>query len=267
MSNVIKAYTVRYEEEIKKTIDTHLRLDKALEEKRTKLLKPVLQAYNKPEAGSDGFVEGLTALVIDQPPSTEELSEQSSKVLEEAKAEAKSILEKAKKEAEQMKNEAYATAQKKGYDDGILQSKKELSKYKAEYDEKTKNLQLEYENMVRAFEPQMADVMATLIEKITGIMASEKQEVILYLIERAFQNFDRSEEYTIRVSREDYEFVSERKNHLLGAIGREVPLYIQEDASLQKNQCLIETEQKVINCSLDIQLNNLISDLKLISGI
>ena len=32
---------------------------------------------------------------------------------------------------------------------------------------------------------------------------------------------------------------------------------ILEDASLSANQCIIETEDKMIDCSLDVQLQNL----------
>jgi flagellar assembly protein FliH len=78
---------------------------------------------------------------------------------------------------------------------------------------------------------------------------------------------DKCNEYTLKVSKEDFEYISMHKNLLLGAIGRDVPLYIVEDINLMKNQCLIETELKVINCSLDVQLNNLIMDLRLIAGI
>ena len=120
--------------------------------------------------------------------------------------------------------------------------------------------------MAASLEPQMAEVIASLVEKITGILI-EDNEVILYLVDKALKNMDKSEEYTLKVSKEDYKYISMHRELLLAAIGREVLLYIVEDANLEKNQCLIETELKVINCSLDVQLSNLITDLKLIAGI
>lgn len=260
MSNVIKAYSVRYDDEAIKTLDTHLRIDKEIEEKRNAIL-PTLKNYN------DGFVEGLQALVVETLPSQEEIAEQNAKITEEAKNEANHILEQAKKEAEQMKSNVYAAAQKKGYEDGIIQSQKETQKIRTEYDVKAQELQKDYEDLLESLEPQMVQLVSALVEKITGIMVQDKEEVIFYLISKAIKNIDKNDEYTIRISKEDFEYVSVRRNLLLSAIGREVPLYIIEDSNLKKNQCLIETELKVINCSLDIQLNNLISDLKLISGI
>jgi flagellar assembly protein FliH len=265
LSNVIKAYTVRYEDDAKKTIDMHLKTEKELDIKRSMFLKTPAA---KTETGMpEGFVEGLKAVVVEALPSNEEMIEKNSRITEEARTEAKKILDQVKREAEQIKNDAYSAAQKKGYEEGMLQARKEIQKYKTEYDDKARRLQKEYDDMFRLLEPQMAQIIAALVEKITGILVEDKEEVILYLVTKAVKNMEKSDEYTIRVSKEDFEYISLRKNLLLGAIGREVPLYITEDPGLRKNQCLIETELKVINCSLDIQLNNLITDLKLIGRI
>jgi flagellar assembly protein FliH len=260
---MIKAYSIRYEDEVKKTIDTHLRIDKELEERRIRLLQVALP----PKDGQ--FIEGIKAVVIDpvQIPTREDITEKASAMIEEARKEAKSILDHAKKESEHIKSEAYTEAQKKGYGDGMHQSQKELKQFKSDYEEKARHLKNEYDEMAASLEPQMVDIIASLVEKITGIVVEDKEDVILYLVDKTLRNNDKCNEYTIRVSKEDFEFISMRKNLLLSAIGREVPLYINEDPTLRRNQCLIETEFKVINCSLDVQLKNLVMDLKLLAGI
>jgi flagellar assembly protein FliH len=261
---MIKAYSVRYDVEIKKTIDTHLRIDKELEVNRKIVLQTLAPQSFVPQ---DDFVEGLQVFMVDTLPAKEEITERSFHILEDAKNEAALILEQAKKEAQQLKNEAFTAAQKKGYEEGILQAKRELQKRNADCDEKESQRKKEYEAMMTSIEPQMVEIIAALVEKITGILVEDKNEVILYLVEKALKKMDKSEEYTIRVSKEDYEYISLRKNVLIEAIGREAPLNIAEDVALKKNMCLIETELRVINCSLDVQLNNLIMDLKLIGGI
>lgn len=260
MSNVIKAYTVRYDEEVKKTIDTHLRMQKELEAKRNTVLRTVI---NQPE----GFVEGLHAMVVEALPSPEEVQAQNTRTIEDAQKEANLILEQARMEAEQIKKEAFTAAQQKGYDEGMLQAKKEGQKLKAEYEWKEQQLQEQVDAMIEDLEPQIAQLISDLILKITGVVIQDKEEVILYLIEKAIKNIDKSSEYTVKVSKEDFDYVTVHKNQILNAIGREVPLFITEDPSLNKNQCLIETEFKVINCSLDVQLSNLITDLKLMGDI
>ncbi len=259
MSNVIKAYSVRYEEEEKKTIDSHIKRDADIQALRNHRMVMV--------EDNSGFVEGLRAVVVDPAPSEEELIKKSDKILENARKEAKSIIDKAKLEAEQIKAEALASAKKKGYEEGQLQSRKEVQKRLEELEQQRRSQQKEYEALVAELEPQMAGIMAELIEKITGILVEDQQGVILYLVERAFLNMDKADAYTIRVNREDYEFLVSKKDYLIGLSGREMNLYITEDGSLVKNQCRIETELKVIDCSLDVQLTNLITNIKLLGGI
>lgn len=258
MSNVIKAYSVRYGEE-EKTIDSHLKRDPDIQVLRNSRI--VISEDD------GGFVEGLKAVVVDPVPTDEELSEKSVKLIEEARKEAKSIIDKARLEAEQIKAEALANAKKKGYEEGQLQSQKEAQKKQAELEQLRRRQQEEYEALVEELEPRMAEIMADLIGKITGILVEDRQDVILYLVERAFLNMDKADSYTIRISREDYDFLSGKKDYLISLSGREINLFITEDASLIKNQCRIETELKVIDCSLDVQLTNLITDIKLLGGV
>ncbi len=260
MSNVIKSYAVRFQDDTRMTIDTHLRMEKVLEEKRRSLF----QAAVKPP---EGFVEGLNAVVVEALPNEEEMQGKNNKTIEAASEEANNILEQAKKEAEKIKNEAYTAGHKRGYDEGNAQALKELAKSKAEYEALKQKLQREYQETMQSLEPEVAKLIAALLEKITGILVEDKDEVILYLVSKALRNMESSTKYTIRVSKEDYEYIALRKDLLQGGMERETTIYITEDATLKKNQCLIETETKTINCSLDVQLNNLITDLKLLGSI
>ena len=259
MSNVIKAYSVRYDDVVKKTIDIQLKVNKEME------VRPMKSSLMEEQQGE--FVGGIDALFVESIPSQEETTEKASEIIENANKEAQLIIDHAKQEAEQIKKDAFSSGTNKGYEEGILQAKKENQKIILEYEEKTRVLQTQYEEMLHNLEPEMAQIIASLVQKITGVVVEGKEEVILYLIQNSIKNMDRSNEYTIRVSNEDYEYVSMRKEMIEEAIGREVSIYFTEDVKLQKNQCLIETQLQVINCSLDIQLNNLITDLKLLGGI
>jgi flagellar assembly protein FliH len=259
LSNVIKAYSVRYEEEEKKTIDCHLKRDSDIQ---------VLRNYRITSVeDSSGFVEGLQAVVVDPVPSEDEMAEKSAKIIDDARKEAKSIIEKAKLEAEQIKAATLASAKKKGYEEGQLLGQKEAQKKLAELEQERRQQEQDYDALVSEIEPRMAGIMADLIESITGILVEDQQNVILYLVERAFLDMDKADTYTIRVSREDYEFLSGKKDYLISLSGREINLYITEDSNLMKNQCRIETDLRVIDCSLDVQLTNLITDIKLLGGV
>ena len=263
MSNMIKAYSVRYDEAAK-TIDTHLRIDKEIEEHKNSIF-----AVFPPQTDgfTDGFVEGIKAVVVETVPSLEEQHAISAEALEQSRIEATQLIEQAKLEAEQIKQKAHAEAERKGYEAGNLKAKNELQQMQAQYAAKEEQLMKAYTEKVEALEPFMADLIASLIEKLTGVIVKDKEDIIIYLINRAVRDFDKQKEYVIKVSKEDYEYLIERKHLLVDAVGREADINLVEDYTLSKNQCFIETESKIINCSLDLQLQNLITDLKLMSSV
>lgn len=260
---MIKAYSVRYDEAAK-TIDTHLRIDKELEEHKNTIF-----AAFPPQADgfADGFVEGIKAVVVETVPTLEEQQAMSIEALEQSQIEATQIIEQAKIEAEQIKQNAYAEAERRGYEAGNQKAKIELQHMQTQFIEKEKQLTDAYAEKVDALEPFMADLIASLIEKLTGVIVKDKEDVITYLINRSIRDFDKQKEYVIKVSKEDYEYLNERKHLLIDAVGREVDINLVEDYTLAKNQCFIETESKIINCSLDMQLQNLITDLKMMCSI
>ncbi|NLO10762.1 MAG: hypothetical protein GX129_12975 [Clostridiales bacterium] len=256
MSNVIKSYTIRYEPKGKITIDYKDR-DQELQEKRISKL-PVSQL-------EDGFEEGLKAVVIDPIVSEEEQRKKAGAIIENANIEAVGILDAAKEEARKLKEDAIEKAKKQGYEDGIKKGNLEIQEIKNNLLEQKKLQTEEYQKMLRGIEGQASDVIISLITKLTGIFVEEKTEIILYLVEKALRDEDGSDNYTIRVSKDDFELLSSKKTYIEGVVGRDIQIAV--DGQLTKNQCLIETEDRIINCSLDVQLNNLILDLKLLSSV
>lgn len=266
MSNVIKAYAVCYDKSVPKTIDSYQNW-KEIEKAKEKLVKKSILIKNEPKENTDGFVSGLEAVPIMELPSEEEMAEKSGQIIENAKLEAQQILEQAKQEAIKIQEEAYEEAKNKGYNDGMTAAKLEIKEKMAEIDQMKVQLEKDYEAMVRELEPQVADIIASLVEKIVGAAVEEGQEVILHLVQKALRKQDKCKDFTIRISKEDYDFVNSNKNIILASLGREVTLRITEDPTLNKNQCLIETDFSVINCGLDEQLRNLIMDIKLLGGV
>ncbi len=52
-----------------------------------------------------------------------------------------------------------------------------------------------------------------------------------------------------------------------GAVIGEGSIEIVEDVTMKKNQCIIETGSGMYDCSLDVQLENLIEEIKMLSCI
>lgn len=256
MSNIIKSYTIRYEPDSKMTIDYKDR-DEELQAKRMRKL---------PEAQIDeGFEEGIKAVVVDPIVTEEENKKRAESIIENANREAARIIEAAKEEARRLTEDTIEKSRKQGYEEGIKKGSQEIEKLKKDLLEQQRFQKEDYRNKLAGIEGQVTELIISLITKITGILIEDKTDIILYLVEKALTEDDRPDNYTIRVSREDFDILSSKKEYIEGITGREIQIALE--GQLGKNQCLIETENRVINCSLDVQLNNLIKDIKLLSSI
>ena len=69
----------------------------------------------------------------------------------------------------------------------------------------------------------------------------------------------------IHVSKEDFGYVTMQKKDLLEGIPGSDTIEIIEDMTLTPNECMIETDGGIFDCSLGTQLQGLMKELKLLS--
>ena len=239
------------------------------------------------EMDADGFINGLHADVVEELISDDGTADaltddaamgeqQAAASLENANAEAERIIEDARLQAEQIiadanKNAAAAfeEAKQNGYYEGNEKAQEEMNikqaQLEVEFDNKRKELEQEYNNLKESIEPELVEVITDVFRKVTGVVAEDNQEIILHLINDVMHNADGSRDYVIKVSPDDYKFLVNNQGKIYCAMSREVNIDIVEDATLERNQCMIETNTGIFNCSLDIELNNLIKNIKLLS--
>ncbi len=201
-------------------------------------------------------------------------------------ASAEDIISSAKKEAEEIVNSAYDEAEKMrgaAYDEA--QSIKEQARkdgYQAGYDEGSGTAFKEYEeknkeleSMRASFEEEMrqreedlinqtTNCMTDWLIKMVGVSIEGVEGVLMYMINNAMHDLDNSRHFVIKVSPDDYSDISEHKDEIYGALNPGIDLEIFEDSKLSKLQCIIETDNGVVDVGLDTQLDNLIKALKLL---
>lgn len=271
MSNLIKYNYVTVDPSDKRVIDVTDReaLFQAITFRNEKKSKD-----NSSEAAPGEFVEGLFAPKVgviseeeleEDPVDLVELEEKANNIIEEANAKAEEILNNAKQEAEIMRSQIQREAREMGYQTGLHQANEEIKEQEMQLRQQMEQNQREYEESVAALEPKFVDIMIAYIEKITGVVVSNRKDVILYLIQTAISGSEQSKSYMIKVSKADYDNVSSHWEDIVKLVKPNVEIELYEDINLEKNQCLIETSGSVIDCSLNVQLKNLITDLKLLA--
>ncbi len=273
LSNLIKSRYVYVNDENKKIIDSNGKSEvlKTIQFNRQFEAVPQKDEHftdTNSEKDNDVFTEGLNVTVIDDAVSEDEMNQirlQAAQIITDANEQAAKILTNAEEEAKSSSQAVLEEARQKGYEEGLQKAMSEVNQLKTELEQLKQKHNKDYLDQLAKLEPMFADIVAELVEKITGVIVKDKKEVILYLIHNSMTEADNSKSYTIRVSKDEYELVLSKKEELNDLVPKDAVIDIILDKNLSENQCLIETDTRMIDCSLDVQLTNLIQDIKLIS--
>ena len=252
MSNLLKRGTTTISEE--RIIDYNELI-------KLKLKNIANDRENHGNVDADGFVNGLKADVVEQlltgsdedgetAQSQEDVNNQIAAALEEANEQAQTIRD----EANEVLAQAHMEARK------IIEDAKRTG-----YEQGAQNAREEYNDMKASMEPELVETITEVFKKITYTVAEDNKDIIIGLINGVMKNTDISNEFIIKVSPEDYKFLVNNQGKIYCSVSKEVTMDIIEDATMKKNQCIIESDTGVYDCSLDIELNNLIEDIKLLS--
>lgn len=269
MSNLLKYNHVVVKNEDKHVIDSN------------ELLKNILSAKKNTTSGNsfaeksipdpDGFVRGIDAARVEKLISDEEEQQDDNNagILEDARKQAEDILEDAKKQAEDILKDAKENGYKEGYEKGIIESKQKSddlqTKLEADYKSMSEKLQNEYDEKYQVMESELVDTLMEVFSKVTLTIAEDKKDLVLLLIQRTLKDADANKDFLIRVSDVDYGFVMNSIDKLYDCVSLDSKIEVVRDNTLKKNQCIIETDAGAFDCSLDIQLEGLISEIKLLS--
>lgn len=289
LSNLIKSGFIAFSKDNKLVIDANQNkiiqaIDSSNETKESESMEEALAEAMIRDAELEGVDFGDDILTLDtsELPNlgdmNSDLNQVTSEVLSSAKQEAEDIINGAHDEAEQLRANAYDEAEQirktahdegyeAGYQEGIANAEKELSVQQEELEQQRLSLQQEFEtfhaNLVQETEQKMVEILCSLIQSVTGVVIEEQKDVLLYMINNAMQDQDNSKHFVVKLSPFDYPSVNERRTEIYGAFNPNIDIELFEDAKLSRYQCLIETDNGMIDLSLDVQLHNLITALKL----
>ena len=156
-------------------------------------------------------------------------------------------------------------ARAEGLEQGRQQAEEENAQARAELEQIKNQYREEYEKQVDELEPAFVEIVIKYVQKLTGIYADDKKEIILHLIDNALKDKHGNENFIVRVSEADFPVVSYSKDAIRGYLSEGAQLEVVADKLLERNQCMIETESRIYDCSLDGQLMSLIEDIRLLA--
>ena len=261
LSNLYKPWFVRTEDTNARVINSDAVIDNYIEKKPVK----------KPQTvDADGFARGLIAPEV-EPVVQEEADE--SEVLLEANQKAETILAEAREEADALLAQTQAEvgkireeARKQGIAEGRTWIEEETARRKeqleADYQGDRKALETEYIEKRKTMEADLVDVILKVFNKVFHIQFDNKKQILVSLIDDAIMNIEGEKQFRIKVAEDNLLFLENNKEDILNRVGHDIELEILADSSLEGNDCIIETDSGVFDCSLGTQLENLIKDIR-----
>lgn len=276
MSNLIKSVYFNFDTKATRSIDSDERIEEFIpdifEEKKE---EPSFEQLNVAAlSGTDRtdqmFDNGIPVISMEDVVSQEreklqsELQEEQESILAKAKEEAEEIVRQAQENADAIRQQAQEDGYQTGLEQGRMEAQEEQQKQSEAFTQEMDQKRAELEEQEKKLEPAFAELVVSLVRKITGISCENKKDIILYLIGNSLRNIEKTSHITIRVSKEDISRVAAKKSTLKAIAKDSAELEVVEDSSLEAMQCIIETDHSMIDCSLDAQLQNLEDHVKLL---
>ena len=289
MSNLLKSnYVVKKEET--RVIDSNDLIQKRLE---SLAIQAPPETEPVQEAEFVEFTEGLNAeqlelllddnpdrdrdnteLVRDDEPAAgegiseearEEFLREAEEIVENAREEARRIIEEANGQADAIKAEQKEAGYREGYDQGHAEGIRVIDERMAELEEKEAAINIEYDRKLAEAEPLLVDAITDIYEHVFHVSLSANREILLNLLHDTVRNIEGGKNFIIHVSKNDYEYVNDRKDQLTEGLGSTDTIEVIEDLTLRQTEAFIEAEGGIYDCGIGTELELLKKELMLLS--
>lgn len=285
MSNLFKAGFVSYDQSEARIIDSNELANQKIEAFQEMELKRQRAQMAADEPGYEGaegddFVPGidmeqLSQLTEDQsmlesvPDPQFDMEAMQAEIdlkLQQAQEQADMIINNAHQQAQEIMASAQQQGHQEGYDAGYQEGVAAAQALQADFEQQKEDLEKQYQQIVDELEPEMVDVLTQIYEHVFNIELREDKGIILHLLKSALSRIEPGNDLIVHISSDDYDDVMEQKDELDACItSPNTTMEIIEDPLLKENECMIESDSGVFDCSLGVELSEITRKLKLLS--
>lgn len=186
--------------------------------------------------------------------------------IQQAQEQADMIIQNAQEQANQIISQAQEEGHRQGYEAGYQEGVQAAEALKADIEQQRGDLEAQYQQIVDGLEPEMVDVLTQIYEHVFGVELRDDKEIILHLLKSTLSRIEPGKDLIVHVSSDDYDDVIEERESLEACItSPNTTMEIIEDPLLKENECMIESDSGVFDCSLGVELSELSRKLKLLS--
>ncbi|MBC8590302.1 FliH/SctL family protein [Wansuia hejianensis] len=187
-----------------------------------------------------------------------EIQREKQKILTQAMEEANTI-------REQAQNLGYEAGFKEGTEKGYEKAIRDAQEEAEEIKNKAKELIVQSEEYIEEYleenRKNIIQLAATMAESIVHETIDTSSEKLLLLIKPILQQFNKGKNIIITCDPENEDYLKSRLEELK-SINNDVNFVVLKDSSLEKNGCIIENEQQVLDLQISKQIHNILKDIK-----
>ncbi|WP_026520737.1 FliH/SctL family protein [Butyrivibrio sp. VCB2001] len=285
MSNLFKAGYVSYDQSEARIIDSNELANRKIEafqeqEMKRQRAQMLQEEPSYDTAEGDDFIPGIDMEQLSQLTEDQSMLESVPDPqfdMEAMQAEIDLKLQQAQEQADMIVNNAHAQAQeimqmaqqqghKEGYDAGYQEGVAAAQALQADYEQQKEDLEKQYQQIVDELEPEMVDILTQIYEHVFNIELREDKGIILHLLKTTLSRIEPGNDLIVHISSDDYDDIMEQKEELDACItSPNTSMEIIEDPLLKENECMIESDSGVFDCSLGVELSEITRKLKLLS--
>lgn len=234
-----------------------------------KIIRPFDESNPESESETNENKSAKSATSVDNQELLNEAMDMAKELRDDAVNRANKIIEDANNEAEVIKENAYKEAYNKGLEEGSMEAMKRADTYMENMQKEQELLLQKNQEVLEAniedAQEKMIGLCCALIEKMTGVLVDEYRPVMLHMINNALNESDNGKNLIIRVGEENYTYLCDNFDRISGAANPSINIELYSDSKLDRRQCMIESENGIIDLSMDIQVRKLITAIKMLS--
>ncbi len=230
---------------------------------------------------SSGQKNEAELIDITPKPTTISLSEESSKIIDNAKKQAEQILAAANMKAEQLIksaeiqgfNQGTENGRKQGYEEGYrqgkVQAKADIEKQLAaaidsahnESEQLKNNAQNEAKRIISSAETQIVQISFSIAEKILEIELEHNSDAVISIVKSAVAKVLNQDNISIKIHPQHYDTILQNKDTLQSIVGYDCNISINPDHSLGLGDCIIDTASGTVDAKMSTRLTALRTSL------
>ena len=285
MSNLFKAGYVSYDQSEARIIDSNELANRKIEafqeqEMKRQRAQMLQEEPSYDSDGGDDFVPGIDMQQLSQLTEDQSMLESVPDPqfdMEAMQAEIDLKLQQAQEQADMIINNAHAQAQElmqtaqeqghqEGYDAGYQEGVAAAQALQADFEQQKEDLEKQYQQIVDELEPEMVDILTQIYEHVFNIELREDKGIILHLLKTTLSRIEPGNDLIVHISSDDYDDIMDQKEELDACVtSPNTTMEIIEDPLLKENECMIESDSGVFDCSLGVELSEITRKLKLLS--